>query len=215
MVYMFKRTAKKAMYLATGGLLGQGVVKKIVSRDQYTTSARDILDEMGDLKIKKLYIKRTPLSSTVKMALDAFSFGDFSKKMKQQSIDELYHLRIDAELENGKRYTVEKNSVITLTRRPTTTKNTQSVLVDVPAGTTVNMLLDKTEKKMGAKYFVYSAKDNNCSDFILALLVANGLMDAENRAFVKIETDKLFTNTFRRLTNTITDVAGGVENVVT
>ena len=170
---------------------------------------------MGDLKIKKLYIKRTPLSSTVKMALDAFSLGDFSKKMKQQSIDELYHLRIDAELENGKRYTVEKNSVITLTRRPTTTKNTQSLLVDVPAGTTVNMLLDKTEKKMGNKYFLYSAKNNNCSDFILALLVANGLVDAENRAFVKIETDKLFTNTFRRLTNTITDIAGNVENVVT
>ena len=215
MIYMFKRTAKKAMYLATGGLLGQGVIKKIVSRDQYTTKARDILDEMGDLKIKKLYIKRTPLSSTVKMALDAFSLGQFKNKMKQQSIDTLYHLRIDAELENGKRYTVEKNSVITLTRRPTTTKNTQSLLVDVPTGTTVNMLLDKTQKKMGAKYFVYSAKDNNCSDFILALLVANGLVDAENRAFVKIETDKLFTNTFRRLTNTITDIAGGVENVVT
>ena len=88
-------------------------------------------------------------------------------------------------------------------------------MVDVPAGTTVNMLLDKTEKKMGNKYFLYSAKNNNCSDFILALLVANGLVDAENRAFVKIETDKLFTNTFRRLTNTITDVAGGVENVIT
>ena len=106
MVYMFKRTAKKAMYLATGGLLGRNVIKKIISRDQYTASARDILEEMGDLKIKKMYIKRTPLSSTVKMALNAFSLGDFSKKMKQQSIDELYHLRVDVELENGKRYTV-------------------------------------------------------------------------------------------------------------
>jgi hypothetical protein len=212
---MFKRTAKnKSMFLG-GGILGKNVIKKIISRDQYTTSARDILDEMGDLKIKKMYIKRSPLSSTVKLALNAFSFGDFSKKMKQQNIDELYHLRIDVELENGKRYTVEKNSVITLTRRPKTTDNTQSLLVDVPTGTTVNMLLDKTQKKMGNKYFLYSAKNNNCSDFILALLVANGLVDAENRAFVKIETDKLFTNTFRRLTNTITDVAGGVENVVT
>jgi len=93
------------------------------------------------------------LSSTVKLALDAFSLGDFSKKMKQQNIDELYHLRVDVELENGKRYTVEKNSVITLARRPTTGKNTQSLLVDVPTGTTVNMLLDKTQKKMGNKYF--------------------------------------------------------------
>ena len=72
---MFKRNVKRFGYLASGGLLGKGLVKKIVEKDGYTVSARSIIDEMGDKKITRAFIKRTPLSGTVKLLLDGFSLG--------------------------------------------------------------------------------------------------------------------------------------------
>ena len=47
---------------------------------------------------------------------------------------------------------------------------------------------------MGSKYFTYSAKDNNCQDFILAVLKANNIGNEEDYSFVKQDTKSLFEN---------------------
>ena len=209
---MFK-SARKRMFLATGGLFSRGANK--AQERGYTSSAQSILKEMGDKKIERIYIKRTPLGKLTKWALNALSLGEFNKRLAKLPFDELYHLRLDIETEDGLRYTLEKNAVITLTRKPKTSDNTESMLLNVPNGTTTNMLLEKTQKRMKQDFFPYSAKNNNCTDFIMGILRANNLDTPTNTAFTKLDTDSLFTDTFRKLTNTVTDVAGGVENVTT
>ena len=66
---------------------------------------------------------------------------------------------------------------------------------------------------MGNKYFYYQAKNNNCGDFILALFRSNGLLTPQREAFIKQDVDALFTLYSRRLTNTVTDIAGSVNTI--
>ena len=207
---------RKALYYGTGGILGKNKVRDIVERKEgYTRAAQSVLDEMGNDEIETVYIKRTPLSKLIKGALNALSFGEFNKQFEKLDYDDLYHLRLDVETVNGKRFTVEKNSVITLTRRPKTTPNTQSMLLKVPKGTTVNELLSNTQERMKQDYFPYSSKDNNCQSFVLGILQANNLDTPANTKFVKQNTTSLFTDTFRKFTNTVTDGAAAAENATT
>jgi hypothetical protein len=69
---------------------------------------------------------------------------------------------------------------------------------------------------MGNRFISYSARDNNCGHFVLAMLRANNLSTPVNTLFVEQTTDHLFTPQLRKITNTITitDIAGGVDKII-
>ena len=49
--------------------------------------------------------------------------------------------------------------------------------------------------------------------YILALFRSNGLLTPAREAFIKQDVDDLFTDYSRRLTNTVTDIAGKVNTM--
>ena len=73
-------------------------------------------------------------------------------------------------------------------------------------------MLERTHLLMGGKFLTYSAS-NNCQDFILAMLQSNNLSTPVNTLFVKQATQSLFTPQLRKISNTITDIAG-VANII-
>ena len=66
---------------------------------------------------------------------------------------------------------------------------------------------------MGDRFLTYSARDNNCQSLILAMLQSNNLSTPQNVLFTKQSTQELFTPQLRKITNTITDIAG-VANII-
>ena len=80
--------------------------------------------------------------------------------------------------------------------------------VAIPNGLTLNMMLERTHLLMGGKFLAYSAYNNNCSDFVLAMLRANNLATPSNTLFTEQATQSLFTPELRKVSNTITDIAG-------
>jgi len=100
--------------------------------------------------------------------------------------------------------------------RPTKGRSGESSPVSVPAGLTLNKALEKTEAAMGDLYATYSAKSNNCQDFILAFLKANGMGDAADYTFVKQDVSTLFgkTDFLRKFTNTVTDIGAKVTTLI-
>jgi hypothetical protein len=69
-------------------------------------------------------------------------------------------------------------------------------------------MMDRTKKSMGVeKMRGYDAKSNNCQDFIISMMRANGLYTQERGNFMKQETDHLFTDNLQKTANTLTDVA--------
>ena len=82
----------------------------------------------------------------------------------------------------------------------------ENMYVHFPPGIAINILLQNTREKMGNSFLTYSARDNNCQNFVLCLLESNGLSNERNILFTKQSTSALFSTEMRKFTNTITDI---------
>ena len=87
----------------------------------------------------------------------------------------------------------------------------ENLYVHFPPGITINILLQNTRNEMGNSFLSYSARDNNCQNFVFSLLQANGLSNERNILFTKQSTTGLFSTEMTKLTNTITDIAGKID----
>ena len=64
---------------------------------------------------------------------------------------------------------------------------------------------------MGNSFLTYSARDNNCQNFVPSLLQAKGLSNDRNILFTKQSTTGLFSTEMRKLTNIITGIAAKID----
>ncbi len=229
------KTAKKATQAVAKvqGKIQTGVakgVKKVVEkvggdyanallygRNDYSPKVRAILDKYGGEVVRTAAIVRNPVQQVLVEAMNVVSFGQFKKNMKDAEYDKLFHLQLDFTLESGKEMRVEKIEVINMDEQLTNKADGQiRPITKMPVGMTLNAMMENTKNAMGGKFFLYSAKDNNCQDFLLALLTSNGMGDEEDYAFVKQNTAQLFKglDTLRKVSNTLTDIGSKV-NIAT
>ena len=190
----------------------------ISGRNDYPPKVRKILSELGTKKIKSAMVRRTPVPSVLTTALNAVSLGEFAKRFKNAPYDTLFHLSLVLDLEGGTKLLIEKNEVINMDKNPSIPPKTDIQLVsNIPANLSVNDMLQKAQQRMGGYYFTYSARDNNCQDFIMAILQANNMGNDENYTFIKQDTKQLFEGltTLRKVSNTITDIGAKVNEITT
>lgn len=173
----------------------------------YLNSVQKIINRIGDDEITKITVNRTPLSKVLKFLLNITSRGQLEKKIENTDYDNLYHLFIVFQTKNGS-YVIEKNEVIQIYKFSKLGKNTESLPVPVNAGLTLNDMLSKTKSKMGGSYFSYKGSDNNCQNYIISILIANGLNTDPLEKFVLQDTRQLFEGNpeFRKIVNTTTDI---------
>jgi hypothetical protein len=185
-------------------------------RSGYSPKINKILQEEGNLKVRSLQIGKNPLNSLLSGALKFTSGGNnsqFSKGFADSNFDSLYHLFMEIRLENNGMLTLEKTSTVSLTQGlgPQGSSIQRMDVQPLPADLTLNELMSRTRSYMGNKFFGYSAKNNNCQDFILAVCGSNHLGNNKVNEFVKQKTQSFFTNGFRKFTNTITNLGGTVD----
>lgn len=190
----------------------------VKGRNDYQPKAREIIKKFGDRKIVRIYACRNPVQKLLTAALNAVSFGQFNKNWENQPYDDLFHLSLRVELDTQPQVSVaiEKTDAVTLTANPAPKpKTTECEFIPLNKEITLNQLLQGGEAFMGNKYFTYSAKDNNCQDYVMGLLRGSNIGTQENYDFIKQNTKELFKNLpgTRKISNTITDI-GAVANVV-
>ena len=162
------------------------------------------IQEHGDDAVTQLVISRNVISPLITNTLNILS-PNFKKKNNNNP---LYHLKILVKT-NKTSFSLEKNEVITMSRYQVE-KGAENMNVNIPSGLTMNVILVNTKQLMGNNFLSYSAKDNNCGDLILGILKANNLSTSQNVLFTQQATDHLFTPQLRKITNTITDIAGKI-----
>ena len=123
--------------------------------------------------------------------------------------DKLFHLKLLIRTTHSN-ISLEKNEVISISPYHMNYK-AENVYLHFPPGITINIILQNTRNKMGNSFLTYSARDNNCQNFILSLLEANGLSNSQNVLFTKQSTSGLFSTELRKLTNTITDIGAKLD----
>jgi len=191
----------------------------IHGRNDYPPKVRAILEKNGDKIITGVSVNRTPLGKPLMTALQVASGNTFSQKLSNTPYDKLFHLFACVDL-GGSSVLIEKNEVINAEsscKKPAGTESKTISDSDIPRGLTLNQALNKTKERMGGKFFTYSAKDNNCQDFIVAFLQANNIGNATDVAWVKQETKVLFegNDRLRKIANTLTDIGAKVNEITT
>ena len=167
---------------------------------------RKLLEQVGNEKITSVTLFRKPISLS--------AFAKFVGVLKNTGYDSLLHLGM---IINGK-YLLDKQDVIHFERSSLPTgKDVESMDVKVDKEITINELLEKTRKRMGdADFTNYSSKNNNCQDFILNILAANGLSTSETTKFVKQDLEKVFNNLpsyAEKIADAITEAGRVIERV--
>lgn len=163
------------------------------------------LDEHGNEPITQLVISRNIINPLITGTLNILS-PNFKKKNNNNP---LYHLKILIKTDKTA-LSVEKNERITISRYQIN-KGAENMNVNIPNGLSLNILLDRTKQLMGGKFLTYSSYNNNCQSLILGILQSNNLSTPQNVLFTKQSTQELFTPQLRKITNTITDIAGKVD----
>ena len=202
----------------TGGYLPPNVkIAKalLLGRNDYPPKVRNILKKYGSEVVVSYKLKRTPVSSLLTSALSAVSMGEFGDRLKKSEYDELFHLFLELTTASGKRISVEKNEVINADVSPPTRpkEEVEDIVSNIPPGLTIIELMNNTKERMGSSFFNYSAKSNNCQDFIINILDANNIGDESDREFVKQDTDFLFKNLpfLQKIANTTTTLGAKVD----
>jgi len=193
---------------------GTAVVK---GRNDYPPKVRDILNKYGEEEVSGLTIMRTPVPDVLTGALSLFSGGEFGRRMKN-AFDTLFHLFLEIRTKSGKSLSVEKNEVINMDVAPKKRPETESKVVsNIPSGLSINEMMNNTKEYQGGKFFKYSAYNNNCQDFIVAIFKSNNIGDDEDIKFIKQDTEQLFKDlpSLRKIANTVTDLGAAVNTAIT
>ena len=170
--------------------------------------------------VKHISVKRTPLPSFVNKAMNILTLGQFQKNVDEQGIDTLFHLYMEVQLDNGTTVIMEKNSRLNMeiVKQTAPRKDTQEIIISpFPSGMTIRSMMANVEKLFGLKKLIaYSAKSNNCQDFVMGLCQSNGFGTTADFQFIKQDTATLFKNMdyLRKISNTVTGLDASVNQVM-
>ena len=190
-------------------------------RQGYSPKVRQLLAQVGYDPVVEINIRRDPIQSILHKVLNVVTLGKWNELRGKYAYDKVFHLgvevvvKVDEANEAYRRFVIEKNEVINISPAKAYTSNTEIYKVPMDAGTTIHKLMDNTQQRMGDKFFVYDAFTNNCQDFILNLLQANGLATPRLEAIVKQPLEKVIQGLpgyTGKVARAVTDVAA-VANV--
>ena len=184
----------------------------IHGRDDYPPKIREFLNNYGNDAIVSATIRRVPIQNNIMKALNYISLGSFGNRLERSDYDKLFHLQFIITTDKGHHVQIEKEEVIKFVMNPQPRENEEYSPVTIPERITIQELMDNTKDDLGDSMFSYSAKDNNCQDFVMGILDGNNIGSNENRKFVKQDTDDLFANDnfLRKFSNTVTDIGSRV-----
>ena len=190
---------------------GRGLKRKV---GLYSPSMRKLLSQVGSEPVKSIKIVRTPIEKFIKGLLNVISLGKYDQAVKESGYEEMLHLSLFI----NETYTLDKQAVVVLAKKNPIKNTSETMEVkSIPEGITIQSLIDKTKEYMGdEKFSNYSSKDNNCQDFLLAVLQSNGILNDELKSFIKQDADAVFQKMPKiseKIAKVITDV-GAVANKV-
>lgn len=182
----------------------------ISGSDEYPPNVKQILSQYGSQIIKSIKLERTPVDEVMTGALSLFSLGKFGERFNK-SFDELFHLFMEIEMQNGEYLLLEKNARINMQVKssPINRPNSEIKNVEqVPQNLTIQQVMDNARQRMGNKFFQYDAVVNNCQDFLLNVLQANGIGNQSDYDFIKQNTEKLFKGLpiLKKVSHAVTEI---------
>ncbi len=184
----------------------------IYGRDDYPPNVRKFMADNKYKKIVNIKVGKIPIEALTKEKGDLLTFGKYSQVLKNHNLDNLYHDWLELELDDGKKYKLEKNEVVTV--KPYSdeiVKNAQYMDVPFNNNIRVNKFLKVPLIKKGKDFLRYDVTGSNCQDFVKIILNESKIDDKKIDDFVKQPTEGIFREKEFKvpiaISNAITNVA--------
>ena len=174
---------------------------------QFPKSARDFLTKYKDVKISNFVIRKNPIQSGVEKVLNFISQGKYNEIKEDYAYDTMYHLRLDFEID-GRIYMTEKTANIQF-RNGMTTEEDEVYKISSDKSIPLLTAVENTYKKMGSNFFSYDAFTNNCQNYIMNFLSANGLLTSDAKNFIYQPVDDMV----KKLPSYVKKFASGVTKI--
>ena len=161
-------------------------------------------------------VRRVPVQAALHTAFELVTLGKWNAARAETNKDRLFHLSIVVRLRKGGGgvpvyVLVEKNEVVNVGPTKPRVDNAEEIRVQSP-NISLEAFLNKALEAAGPeRFFPYDAFKNNCQDFVMMVLGANGLLNNDVTAFVKQPIGDLLARVpgwTGPVANVITDVAG-------
>lgn len=186
----------------------------LTSNEHLPKRFRQFIKAHGRDKIQSLSMMRAPVAKPGVLAMQLLTAGRWEEFKKKAGVDEVYHTSI---IINGN-IVLEKLDKVEGRVDAGYSKQKGAELYPIPIKNeiTIAEFLEKGRRQMGEKFYTYDAFNSNCQDWVMSMVSANGLLDAEGRKWIKQDIDKLIKE-LPALTKTsavaITDTSRNVGNV--
>jgi hypothetical protein len=179
--------------------------------------SQKVFNRFRDKMVVGFTVGRKPIISAVEKAANIITLGGWEKRKKELSYDKMFHLFLIVHLRGGS-IKVEKNERINITTNASTA-GAETIDVPYEGKNTLEVIMENAKKAMGEHHFFqYNAFENNCQDFVLGILRANGGASAEATSFIKQDAKGLLEKMpsfLGKLAQAATDLAGKAKEVMT
>ena len=137
----------------------------------------------GNKQIRRIIVSRIPVSAKVQYLAEIITAGGWSSNMKKLNYDEIYHLFLLVELDDGLLFKIEKNSRVDITLNNNKLGDTMINITDID--NTLNDMFDNAEKLFGGeRLYRYDPFKTNCQVLLIDLLTAINKITPELRTYI-------------------------------
>jgi DnaJ-domain-containing protein 1 len=169
-------------------------------RMNYPPNARRTLEEYGDIEFSDIDVCREVLDENLQSAIKLFA------KSGKGAYDKFFHLSMRFKIDANNWLRIDKREVLHAVIVGDESEFLECIPVDVSSssGRTVNEVLMKTEKAVGAeRFFKYRSTSWNCQRWILDIIESNDMI--VDKSFILQDVDELFDENISSIANMATD----------
>ena len=137
----------------------------------------------GNKHIRKITVSRTPIGAKIKYVADLITLGGFSANMKKLNYEDVYHLFMLVELDDGTLFRIEKNSRVDITLNDRRLGETMINIDNI--NHTLNDMFNNAEKEYGLeRLYRYDPFKTNCQVLLVDLISAINKITPQLREYI-------------------------------
>ena len=161
----------------------------------------------GNKHIRKITVSRTPIGAKIKYVADLITLGGFSANMKKLNYEDVYHLFMLVELDDGTLFRIEKNSRVDITLNDRRLGETMINIDNI--NHTLNDMFNNAEKEYGLeRLYRYDPFKTNCQMLLVDLLTSINKMTPQLKTYIMQSAASLIeSDIIKHIAKGATDVA--------
>jgi hypothetical protein len=151
--------------------------------NQRPKAINDYLKLNGNKKLRRIIVSRKPVSAKIQYVANLVTLGGWTENMKKLNYDDVYHLFMLVELDDGTLFKLEKNSRVDITLHDNKLGDTMINIDNI--NKTLNDMFNNAEKEYGLeRIYRYDPFKTNCQVLLVDLISAINKITPQLREYI-------------------------------